>query len=158
MLRIRTFRPSDSQALIRITRACFEHASVDAEVERRFGRPAGRDWKWRKCRHIRADIAATNGMILVAEDDGRVAGYITTRLDREGSVGFIANLAVDPSQQRRGIARRLLHAALDGFREEGMELARIETLAHNEAGQALYPSVGFQEVARQIYYAMPLQP
>ena len=36
------------------------------------------------------------------------------------------------------------------------EIARIETLAHNEIGQHLYPSLGFEEVARQVHFAMDL--
>ena len=37
-----------------------------------------------------------------------------------------------------------------------MAMAKIETLAQNERGQALYPRCGFREVARQIHYVMPL--
>jgi hypothetical protein len=35
-------------------------------------------------------------------------------------------------------------------------VAKIETLDQNPVGQALYPSLGFKEVARQIHYAMRL--
>ena len=37
-----------------------------------------------------------------------------------------------------------------------MQVAKIETLEQNPIGQTLYPSLGFQEVARQIHYAMRL--
>ena len=37
-----------------------------------------------------------------------------------------------------------------------MALAKIETPEQNARGQALYPKLGFQEVARQIHYVMPL--
>ena len=37
-----------------------------------------------------------------------------------------------------------------------MQVAKIETLEQNPVGQALYPSLGFREVARQIHYAMRL--
>ena len=39
-----------------------------------------------------------------------------------------------------------------------MTIAKIETLVQNPVGSHLYPSVGFQEVARQIHFAMPLTP
>ena len=39
-----------------------------------------------------------------------------------------------------------------------MTVAKIETLEQNPIGRQLYPSLGFQEVARQIHYAMPLVP
>ena len=48
----------------------------------------------------------------------------------------------------------LLEHAIVFFRRSGMEVAKIETLEQNEAGRKLYPSLGFQEVARQIHYAM----
>ena len=38
----------------------------------------------------------------------------------------------------------------------GYITTRIETLACNPIGKYLYPSCGFQEVARQIHYVMPL--
>ena len=37
-----------------------------------------------------------------------------------------------------------------------MQAAKIETLEQNLVGQALYPSLGFKEVARQVHYAMRL--
>jgi ribosomal protein S18 acetylase RimI-like enzyme len=55
-----------------------------------------------------------------------------------------------------GIGRQLLEHALEFFRAQGLKVARIETLAHNEVGNHLYPSVGFEEVARQVHFAMRL--
>ena len=49
-----------------------------------------------------------------------------------------------------------MQAALDYLRASGMRYAKIETLEQNRKGQAFYPSVGFQEVARQIHYLMRL--
>ena len=95
---------------------------------------------------------------LVAEVDGQVVGYVTTRLNRFKSIGQIPNLAVDPAYRNRGIASTLIQRALDYFREERMAFAKIETLAQNERGQSLYPKFGFVEVARQIHYVMPLTP
>ena len=46
--------------------------------------------------------------------------------------------------------------AITFLRGEGMEAVRIETLEQNPVGARFYPDVGFQEVARQIHYAMRL--
>jgi hypothetical protein len=35
-------------------------------------------------------------------------------------------------------------------------MSRIETLEQNPIGQHLYPSLGFQEFARQIHFIKPL--
>src|SRR5690348_5767657 len=92
---IRPYRESDLQTLKALTREAFEGVSIDQNIERRFGLVAGRDWRWRKARHIDADVAAAGSAIWVAEDvDGEVAGFITTRIDRESGVGSIPNLVV----------------------------------------------------------------
>ena len=50
--------------------------------------------------------------VFVAEVDGEIAGYITTRLNRSTQIGGIPNLAVLPEFQRRGIGRQLIEKAL----------------------------------------------
>jgi len=50
-----------------------------------------------------------------------------------------------------------LEYAIAFFKEAGMDIAKIETLEQNPIGQNLYPSLGFEEVARQIHYAMRLK-
>jgi ribosomal-protein-alanine N-acetyltransferase len=114
------------------------------------------DWATRKRQSIDADCDAHPAGILVAEEDGRVIGYVTTRLNAESRLGWIPNLAVDPTWQGRGLGRQLLEAALDYLRDAGMTHAKIETLASNERGQALYPALGFVEVARQIHFVREL--
>ncbi len=72
------------------------------------------------------------------------------------SRGRIPNMAVVEHARGLGLGRRLIHHALDYFRRTGMKVAQIETMASNATGQHLYPSCGFEEVARQVHYAMKL--
>ncbi|MDP6698931.1 MAG: GNAT family N-acetyltransferase [Candidatus Latescibacteria bacterium] len=154
---IRPYRPEDLEALKRITAICFEGVSIDRNIEERFGRIGDRDWQFRKLRHIDEDVAGDRAKgVFVWEQDGDICGYITTRIDRDSKIGGIPNLAVLPAMQGRGIGRKLLEYGLDYMRTKGMECARIETLAQNEVGSRLYPSLGFEEVARQIHYCMRL--
>jgi len=155
---IRTYTESDREALKDITIACFgPTSSIDLNIEMHFGLTNGKDWAWRKQRQIDSDIDANPSGIFVAEMDGVVVGYVTTGIDRHTKIGAIPNLAVLPAYGQQGIGRALVDRALAYFREQGMELARIETLASNPVGQQFYPSCGFTEVARQIHYAMPLK-
>ena len=154
---IRNYREEDREALRRITEICFVGVSIDKNIEDRFGPIGGRDWTWRKKRHIDADIAACPEGILVVEVEGQVAGYITSRIDRESKIGWIPNLAVLPEHQGKGIGKQLMVAVLDLLRREGMELVKIETLMQNPVGMTFYPKMGFEEVARQIHYAMRLK-
>ena len=84
------------------------------------------------------------------------AGYVTGIIDRTASRGTIANLAISGRFQGHGLGTKLIQWALDHFRAEGLQQAKIETLATNEIGQHLYPKLGFQEVVRQVHYIMKL--
>jgi ribosomal protein S18 acetylase RimI-like enzyme len=156
-IQIRPYRPDDLEQLKQITVLCFEGVSIDRNIEALCGPIGGRDWRWRKLRHIEADVAGAHAPgVLVAVAGGQVAGYITTRVDADSRIGWIPNLAVLPQYQRQGVGRRLMEAALQHLRAQGMECARIETLAQNQVGSRFYPSMGFAEVARQIHYVMRL--
>ncbi|MBX3014523.1 MAG: GNAT family N-acetyltransferase [Caldilineaceae bacterium] len=154
---IRPFREADREAIKTITAICFEGVAIDHAIEVRYGLVDGKDWRYRKVRHIDADIAANAAGIFVAEIDGVVIGYITTRIDPETKVGSIPNLGVLPAQRGAGLGRRLIETAIAYAKGQGMLHLRIETLAHNAIGQHLYPSCGFQEVAQQVHYVLPLE-
>src|SRR5207248_1339657 len=125
-------------------------------IDKHFGPIHGHDWRWRKARHIDADVAANPDGVFVAEAEGEVVGYVTTRVDREAGLGQIPNLAVSATARNRGLGRQLIVYALNYFRSLGLSHARIETLDQNPVGQYLYPACGFTEVARQIHYVMDL--
>jgi len=153
---IRLCQSSDLAELQRLTIEGFDGIAIDQSVEKALGPVGRRDWRWRKAHDIVEDIAANPAGIFVAEDDGRLLGYISTRIERESGRGRIPNLAVERGAQGRGLGRRLIEHALEYFRREGMTFAMIETVTSNPVGQHLYPSCGFTEVARQIHYAMKL--
>jgi ribosomal-protein-alanine N-acetyltransferase len=155
-MRIRNFKESDRAALKEITVICFgEVSSIDRRIEAQFGEIGGKDWAWRKKRHIDDDIAADPDGIFVAEVDAESIGYITSRVDVESRIGSIPNLAVLPAHRGQGFARSLIDAVVAYLKERGMTHVRIETLASNDTGRDFYTSYGFTEVARQIHYIMP---
>lgn len=153
---IRNCKPSDLETLRQITAICFEKVSIDKNIEDRFGRIGDMDWKERKMSHIDDDTEANPDGVFVAEVDGEIAGYITTRINHTTRIGGIPNLAVLPQFQRRGIGKQLIEKALAYLRSEGMLYARIETLEQNPVGARFYPSMDFTEIARQIHYIKPL--
>ena len=155
-MHIRRFQPADLPELRRLTVEGFEGLAIDQNVETQLGVLGGRDWRWRKARHVDEDCEANPMGVFVAEENGTVLGWISTRLDRDSRKGRIPNLAVDKLARGRGIGRQLIEHALAYFRREGMTFAMIETMVNNPVGQHLYPSCGFVEAGRQIHYAKKL--
>ena len=155
--RIRVYRPADLPRLQQITADTFGPVSIDRNMEQHLGAFGEGGWKGRKVAAIAEDCRLQpNGVFVAEELDGTVVGYVTTRLNAVSRLGWVPNLAVDPAHQGKGLGRTLLEHAIEFFRENGMEVAKIETLEQNPVGQNLYPSLGFVEVARQIHYAMRL--
>jgi ribosomal protein S18 acetylase RimI-like enzyme len=155
-MQIRPFHPSDLDHLKRLTMEGFSGVSIDHGIEDQFGIINGHDWRWRKARHIDDDVARDPAGVFVAEENGQIAGYITTWQDREAGIGHIPNLAVAASHRNQGLGRALIEHALNHFRAAGLTHAKIETLAQNAIGNHLYPSLGFIEVARQVHFVAKL--
>jgi ribosomal protein S18 acetylase RimI-like enzyme len=154
---IRTYRPGDLAALCRLTVEAFAGVSLDQNLEARWGPINGQDWRWRKARQIEDDVAVNPEGVFVAEEDGVVVGYVTTRVDQPAGIGQIPNLAVAADQRNQGLGRRLIERALAYFRDLGLTHARIETLEQNPVGRYLYPACGFEEFGRQIHFALDLR-
>ena len=153
---LRLYRPEDLEPIKRLTVESFGGVTIEENVEAALGTLNGHDWRWRKARHIDEDVAANAAGIFVAEANGAMVGYITTRIDREAGKGRIPNLAVAAEYRGQGLGRKLIEHALDYFRQEKLAYAVIETMAQNEIGQHLYPACGFVEVARQAHFARRL--
>ena len=90
----------------------------------------------------------------VAEEDGRVLAFLVTRHTAPGE-REILNVAVEPAQRRRGLARRLLERELAGSSGEWF----LEVRASNVMARKLYESLGFHETGRRenYYHAPPEQ-
>jgi len=89
----------------------------------------------------------------VAISGGRVLGFLVVRQvaanERE-----ILNLAVDPSERRRGVARKLLKTELLRAKMRWF----LEVRAFNSSAIKLYESAGFREAGRrESYYRNPTE-
>jgi len=152
----RPYRPDDFDALKAIMVNAFEGVSIDQGIEALYGPINGRDWKWRKGRHFDADVERDAAGIVVAEQDGRVLGFVSSWIDHDAGIGHIPNISLVPEARGQGLGRQLLEKALDRFRKAGLTHAKIETLVQNAVGNHLYTSLGFREAARQIHFVAEL--
>jgi len=156
-MNIRVYQPSDRDRIVEITVEAFHGVSIEEATERKFGPINDHDWRFRKARSVAAELDNDpSGAFVMEDDDQQIIGYITTFTNTESGVGNIPNLAVAAGHRGQGVGRRLIDRALEHFRNKDMQLARIETLAHNATGEHLYTSLGFEEVTRQIHFAKRL--
>jgi GNAT superfamily N-acetyltransferase len=90
--------------------------------------------------------------LLVAEQDGRVAGWLQVSRVRvfESEDGVeIGGLVVDEALRGRGIGARLLAEAERWARERGCVRMRVRSNVVRERAHAFYRSAGFSEVKTQ---------
>lgn len=81
----------------------------------------------------------------VWEDQGRIVGSVTVQPEGlERRKWHIGAVSTHPDYRGRGIARRLMEAAIAHIRERGGELALLFVRADNEPAYKLYLSLGFK--------------
>jgi len=140
---IREFRLEDLQEVIYINRTCLpENYTPDFFVYHFREFPEG---------------------FLVAETNGRVVGYIMTRIDRGfdyysshrafAEKGHVISLAVLPNVRRKGIGEALLRRAVEAIEKRGIKEVYLEVRVSNAPAINLYHKLGFK-IARRVpkYY------
>ena len=89
--------------------------------------------------------------VFVAEDDGRIAGYVFAALEPlswkelRGPAGFIHDVAVDEEARNAGVATQLIGAALEWLRDRGAPRAVLWSAAANAGAQRLFHRLGFRD-------------
>jgi ribosomal protein S18 acetylase RimI-like enzyme len=81
---------------------------------------------------------------LVAERDGRIAGYVAVERQPDGS-GYIDFLGIDPAFRRQGIGSELIRAGVAALAELGCERFHLTVREDNTGARALYAGLGFEE-------------
>ena len=88
-------------------------------------------------------IAAPHAEVLLGVvADGLIVGSVVATFD--GWRGNVYRMAVDPTQRRRGLARRLAAAAEDWLRAAGAVRLSALVEGDRETAQAFWAAVGFE--------------
>jgi GNAT superfamily N-acetyltransferase len=88
--------------------------------------------------------------IFVAEEHGEVLGYIYAGIEPQSwkelrdEAGFVHDVVVDERGRRKGIAARLLEAALEWLASRGMPRVILWTAAPNLEAQRVFSRLGFR--------------
>lgn len=91
---------------------------------------------------------------LVAVAGDVVAGYVGSQTVM-GETDMM-NVAVHPDYRRRGIAKTLIEALIQGLKERESHCLTLEVRASNEPAISLYTELGFLEAGRRKnYYRNP---
>jgi ribosomal-protein-alanine N-acetyltransferase len=145
---LRPATPADFAALEALVIDSFEPITWQKKLDQKIGPLNGRDWRQRWAARLR-HIFATQ-VVLLGEAEGSLAGMATATIDRDAALGFIDVLAVGRNFQGRGLGRAMLRGMLDHLKSVGCNYVNLDCLTDNDAGNALYRSEGFEEVARHI--------
>ncbi len=112
------------------------------------------------------DLAASSGRSdlplngFVWQEDGQVLGNLSliAQQHQGQKLYLIANVAVHPSQRRRGIAAALTAAALQELQRRGEPATWLQVDAQNPAAIQLYTQIGFRERMRRTSWRLVWQP
>ena len=101
-------------------------------------------------------VCAGNGYGVVAEEQGRIAGFLVGRTNLDEFE--ILNTAVRPEDRRCRAGSLLLADALEKARAAGAKAAFLEVRESNHAARAFYEHHGFRLAGRRPrYYANPVE-
>lgn len=105
----------------------------------------GEDWRVSQSRAVEQVCTSGEFEVEVAVADGRVAGFVATRINPEDRIGEIYMIAVSPDHQRRGVGAKLTNHAIQGLKDRGMAVAMVETGADpgHAPARSLYEAAGF---------------
>lgn len=98
--------------------------------------------------HPLPDEWLTDGRLLVAERDGKVAGV--ARGDLRHGIGRISFVYLLPEHRRHGLGSALVRDLLGYFREHGAEHVTLGVDISNEDGTAVWRRLGFTEFSREM--------
>jgi len=107
-------------------------------------RPEGRDSREAFARQL-----ARGQVVLGLEELGKLIGCVVATHDTRK--GWINRLAIDPNHRRRGHALRLIRAAEDALRAQGMSVLAVLIEDWNDASLELFKKAGYHVDSDVIY-------
>jgi len=136
----RLFEPRDLPEVLEIGRTAFvfDRFHADPALPRVIADRVNESWTRNCCLGVAADA------VVVAQEEGRVASYVTCRADLQARTGIIILVATAQWARGRGAARRANAAALRWFAEQGLEAVEVGTQLRNIPAARLYESLGFR--------------
>ncbi|WP_409288878.1 peptidase C39 family protein [Pseudomonas sp. KCJK8927] len=92
-------------------------------------------------------VRRANASLIVAEQQGQLAGYALLLFHRGTSMARLYSIAVSPAWRGHGLGQRLLEQAEAGALDHNCAWLRLEVRTDNPAAISLYESNGYQRFA-----------
>ena len=103
-------------------------------------------------RSFRRLLAAPSARVIVAEADGKLAGYALVLFRPRSKLARLYSIAVAPHSSRRGVGPLLLAAAEDAARRHRRRAMRLEVHEHNGRAISRYEKSGYRLFGRHFAY------
>jgi ribosomal-protein-alanine N-acetyltransferase len=130
---LREYRRGDLNEIVRLDEVCFAEAF-------RFDRES-----------MRLFAEARNAISLIAESEGKIAGFVIVHVDHTaaGWQGYVVTLDVAMEHRRRGLAERLMQAAEILAEAAGAGWMELHVFTGNEGAIRFYERMGYVRVGEQ---------
>jgi ribosomal protein S18 acetylase RimI-like enzyme len=96
-------------------------------------------------------------LVATDPDTGERVGllWLTTQRPRGTPAMWIYDIYVEEPLRGKGYGRRLLELAEEEARRAGLDRMELNVARDNEGARALYESMGYAEMSRQMYKELP---
>lgn len=101
-------------------------------------------------------IEAHQDVMLVAEEDGEVVGFLITQIHMPSKMGYLSDLAVKESARGKGVASQLVKLTLDNMRELGITYVYALTQMENSKIHNLLKKYNFDQCEKMIWFESQL--
>ena len=101
-------------------------------------------------RFLTSQLGRDDAMVMVAERDGEVAGYVYATLEDRSwrelreACGYLEDIVVRDSARRSGVATLLMNAAIEWLRSHGAPRVLLLSATPNAGAQELFSRLGFR--------------
>lgn len=92
---------------------------------------------------LRSWVASLDDVLLLAEDEGKLAGFALSLLHKPTGKAIVENLYVDIPYRRSGVATQLMQECIDGLRSKGARAICAEIQQGNDNTVKLLEKMGF---------------
>jgi len=102
-------------------------------------------------RFLTSQIDHDDALVLVAERDGKIDGYVYATLedrswrDLRDACGYVEDIVVRDTARRSGVATMLMNAVFEWMRKRGAPRVLLMTATPNVGAQDLFRRLGFRQ-------------